>query len=42
MPYLEAATPDIARLKNNLAITSTYYNILNKFNTIIYKLQIPK
>ena len=34
MPYLEAATPDIARLKNNLAITSTYYNILNKFNTI--------
>ena len=34
MPYLENATPDIARLKNNLVITSSYYNILNKLNTI--------
>lgn len=34
MPYLEITTPDINRLKNNLAITSTYYNILNRFNTI--------
>ena len=34
MPYLETATPDVERLKNNLAITSTYYNILNKFKTI--------
>lgn len=34
MPYLENSTPDIARLKNNLVITSSYYNILNKLNTI--------
>ena len=34
MPYLETATPDIARLKNNLVITSSYYNILNKLNRI--------
>lgn len=34
MPYLENSTPDILRLKNNLAITSSYYNILNKFNSI--------
>lgn len=34
MPYLETATPDIARLKNNLVITSSYYNILNRLNRI--------
>lgn len=34
MPYLETATPDIARLKNNLVITSSYYNILNRLNKI--------
>lgn len=37
MPYLEPATPDIARLKNNLAISSTYYNVLNKFDSITRK-----
>lgn len=35
MPYLEASTKDIIRLKDNLAITSSYYNILNKLNTIV-------
>lgn len=37
MPYLEPATPDIARLKNNLAISSTYNNLLSKFDTITKK-----
>ena len=34
MPNLEPATPDIARIKNNLAITSSYNNILNKLQSI--------
>ncbi len=34
MPYLEAATPDILRLKQNLVTTSSYYNILNKLTKI--------
>ncbi len=34
MPYLELTTPDIARLKNNLVISSSYYNILNKLTSI--------
>lgn len=34
MPYLEPATPDIARIKTNLAITSSYNNILNKLQLI--------
>ena len=37
MPYLEPATPDIVRLKNNLAISSTYNNLLSKFDTITKK-----
>lgn len=34
MPYLETSTPDIERLKNNLAITSSYNNVLEKLNNI--------
>lgn len=34
MPYLEPTTPDIARIKTNLAITSSYNNILNKLQSI--------
>jgi hypothetical protein len=34
MPYLETSSPDIARLKTNLVITSSYNNILNKLNNI--------
>ena len=34
MPYLEEVSPDIMRLKNNLVISSSYYNIMNKLNSI--------
>ena len=34
MPNLEPSTPDISRIKTNLAITSSYNNILNKLQTI--------
>lgn len=34
MPYLEPSTPDISRLKENLIISSTYNNVLNKLEKI--------
>lgn len=34
MPYLEQSTPDIARLKENLIISSSYNNIFNKLTSI--------
>lgn len=37
MPYLEICSPDVARLKDNLAITSSYYNILNKLDSITHQ-----
>lgn len=37
MPYLEGRTPDIVVLKNNLAITSSYSNVLNNLDTILYQ-----
>ena len=35
MPRLELYSPDVLKLKNNLAITSTYYNVLNHLEQII-------
>lgn len=35
MPKLEIYAEDVLKLKNNLAITSTYYNVLNHLNQII-------
>ena len=35
MPNLENYSPDVFKLKNNLAITSTYINILNHLENII-------
>ena len=42
MPYLEICSPDVARLKDNLAITSSYYNILNKLDSITHQETSPK
>lgn len=36
MPNLEIYSPDVTRLKENLAITSTYYNVLQKLEEITY------
>ncbi len=35
MPRLELYSPDVLKLKDNLAITSTYYNVLNHLEQII-------
>jgi hypothetical protein len=42
MPKLEQYSKDTQKLKNNLAITSTYYNILNHLESIINTTQSNK
>ncbi len=42
MPNLEIYSKDASKLKNNLAITSTYYNILNHFENILNQEQSNK
>lgn len=37
MPYLELFSQDVNKLKDNLATTSSYYNVLNYFNGIMNK-----
>lgn len=42
MPRLELYSPDVLKLKDNLAITSTYYNVLKHLEQIINKEQSNK
>ncbi len=42
MSYLEVATPEINILKKNLAITSSYKNLLDYLNTMIYNTKSNK